>query len=49
MTFRQNADYTAEYVFTQSTAREEVEAAQTFVAAVIVALERDLGIVGPTG
>jgi len=33
MTFRQNADYTAEYVFTDATAREEVEAAHTFTAA----------------
>jgi hypothetical protein len=31
-TFRQNADYMAEYVFTEPMAREQVEAARGFVA-----------------
>ena len=41
MTFRQNADYTAEYVFTDVTAAEELEAARTFVAAVSAILVRE--------
>jgi uncharacterized protein (UPF0332 family) len=33
MTFRQDADYTAEFVFTRAMAEQEVENARTFVAA----------------
>ena len=33
MSFRQNADYVAEYVFTEGLAREQMENARTFLAA----------------
>jgi uncharacterized protein (UPF0332 family) len=39
MTFRQNADYMAEYVFTETMAHEQVEGARTFVSATRVCLE----------
>ena len=41
MTFRQNADYMAEYVFTESMTTEQVEGARTFVAAARAILEGD--------
>ena len=41
MAFRQSADYTAEYVFTDATARDEVDAAKTFVAAALALLARE--------
>lgn len=39
--FRQDADYSAEFVFTDEGAREEVEAARAFVAAARELLQRD--------
>ena len=39
MTFRQNADYMAEYVFTEAMATEQVEGARAFVAAARTILE----------
>lgn len=41
MAYRQNADYTAEYVFTDAMAREQVEGARAFVAAARAILEAD--------
>ncbi len=38
--FRQDADYTAEFVFTVRSATEEVDAAKRFVAEAIVLLDR---------
>ena len=41
MTLRQDADYTAEYVFSPGMARQEVEDAETFVAAARAILTAD--------
>ena len=41
MTFRQNADYMAEYVFTHAMAEEQVDGARVFVAAARAILEAD--------
>jgi uncharacterized protein (UPF0332 family) len=39
--YRQHADYTAGYVFTEVTARDELEAARTFCRAARELLERE--------
>lgn len=50
MTFRQNADYVAEYVFTEAMAREQVEGARHFVAAApLPSWRRRAGWTAPLG
>jgi uncharacterized protein (UPF0332 family) len=41
MTFRQNADYVAEYVFTDAMASEQVQSAHRFVSAAAALLRED--------
>jgi uncharacterized protein (UPF0332 family) len=40
-TYRQSADYTAEYVFTAETAREEIAGASTFIGASVAVLQQE--------
>ncbi len=48
MKYRQEADYTADYAFTEAAAMEEIQAAETFAAAARLRLQTE-GWIAPAG